>query len=201
PGNRVTTTDADGNAPLTHNDGLGPPTSITDPYGQKVLLTYDGVNRLTQTDKKGHLTVYHYDALNRLILTEEFDGAAAGPKTSLAVDYQDAHNRVTDTDRRGTKTVRQMDSLGRTVRTSRVHPDLAQTYGTAEVVLEEDSYDGNNNKVLVRDAGGNLTKFVYDGANRLTGMVEGLGSPVEATTHYTYDDAGNVLTVKDGRPT
>jgi len=196
---KVTIEDAKGNPTVHQYDKLGRVESTTDALSHTDYFIYDGVNLIERIDRLGRHTMYDYDDLNRLILTEEGDPTTT--RTTMSVDYQDDRNRVITTDRRGIETIVQNDSLGRRVRVSRKDPGLAADYGTTQVVLLETEYDGNSNKTFVRDAEGNETKFLYDGANRQVEMITGFGSSVEATTKYTYDDVGNLLTVKDARAT
>jgi RHS repeat-associated protein len=67
--------------------------------------------------------------------------------------------------------------------------------------LEQHQYDGNGNRTSSTDANGNETEFTYDGANRLTARVDGLGSDEETRTKFEYDRVGNLLEEKDGRST
>ncbi|CAB5137262.1 hypothetical protein D3OALGB2SA_4008 [Olavius algarvensis associated proteobacterium Delta 3] len=196
---KVTIEDAKGNPTVHQYDKLGRVESTTDALSHTDYFIYDGVNLIERIDRLGRHTMYDYDDLNRLILTEEGDPTTT--RTTMSVDYQDDRNRVITTDRRGIETIVQNDSLGRRVRVSRKDPGLAADYGTTQIVLLETEYDGNSNKTFVRDAEGNETKFLYDGANRQVEMITGFGSSVEATTKYTYDDVGNLLTVKDARAT
>ncbi len=187
--NTVTQTDANGNATVKKYDALGRLQITTDPFNETFVSTYDGINKLSDTDKKGHFTQYHYDDLNRLVRTEEFEHEGGALRSTVKVEYRDAQNQVVETDRRGIETIRQNDSLGRLVQLSR-----------NGIVLQQVEYDGDGNKVLVRDANGNTVKNVYDGAGRIIEMIEGAGSPVAASTHYTsYDKAGNLLSVQDAR--
>src|SRR5262249_43303643 len=93
----------------------------------------------------------------------------------------------------------QNDSLGRLISTRRQDNTLVAAYGTNPVTLAQYAYDGDNNKVLFTDADGNHTQYVYDGGNRMIQEIDGLGSPVAATTTYAYDKIGNVIWIKDGR--
>src|SRR5262249_13090869 len=124
-----------------------------------------------------------------------------GLHTTMHVDYLDALNQVVEIDRRHARIIHQNDALGREIRLSVQDPALAQQYGTDTVVLVQlKQYDGNDNLTLTVDAQGNKTQFDYDGADRKAHMVEGLGSAVEATTTYTYDKVGDLVSAKDGRP-
>jgi YD repeat-containing protein len=185
----VNETDANGNRTRTEYDELGRIKAITDALGERIVWGYDGVNKVSEIDRNGNVTRFVYDDINRRIRTEEYGPASATPLTVITADYQDAQNRVVETDRSGIVTVRQNDSRGRLVQLSR---DV--------VTLQRHEYDGNDNKILFTDAEENRTRYAYDGADRMTVTTEGDGVVgVEASTTYTYDNVGNVLTVKDGR--
>lgn len=198
--NTVTVTDARNNSTVTEMDALGRVTLLTDALGQTVRSFYDGVNMVTEIDKQLNLTRYSYDDINRLTLTEEFGTAGAGaPLTTVQTEYRDDRNLLVQTDRRGTQTIQQNDSLGRSIQLSRKHTDLAAAYGADEVVVARHQYDGDGNETLQFDSLGQQSLFVYDGAGRKTDVTDGFGSPVAGTTHYTYDNVGSVLTLKDAR--
>jgi RHS repeat-associated protein len=202
--NMVTELDANQNRTVKQYDPLGRLKVLTDANGNTVVDTYDAVNKRSEIDRNKNVTNYSYDDINRLVLTEEFapnPAPGSKPLTTIVDTYEDAHNRVTETDRRQIEDVRQNDSLGRLVGHSRKDTSLAASYGTDEVVLERYAYDGVSNKVLFTDAEGNQTKYVYDGANRMTATTEGIGPKGgQATTRYGYDRVGNVISMKNGRP-
>ncbi|MBX2997110.1 MAG: Ig-like domain-containing protein [Caldilineaceae bacterium] len=195
----ITTYDANRNATVTWFDGLGRPVEIDDPDADGLMIAlYDGVNKRGEIDKLGNRFVYTYDSLNRLVKTEEFDGEG-DPQGTIAMQYLDADRQTIQTDRRGIETITQQDALGRVIETRRRGLDMAAHYGASEIRLERYEYDGVGNVVLYTDANGNQARSVYDGANRKIRHIEGVGTPVEATTTWTYDNVGNILTVKDGR--
>ena len=201
PANTVMARDANGNPTTTRFDALGRSILVTDALGQTVEMAYeDGVNLTKVTDEKKHVTHYQHDDINRVTLAEESDSPGGPTRTTLQTIYNDAQNQLIQIDRRGTETIEQYDSLGRLITVTRRHADLAQPYGSAEVVLEHHKYDGNGNQVLFIDAEGNQTKSVYDGADRVTDVIAAYGSAVAGVTHITYDRVGNVRTVKDPRP-
>ncbi len=201
---RVTVTDGNGNQTTTEYDALDRPVLVTDPYQNTVVTTYDGVDLRSQIDQDGNKTLFYYDADNRVLETDEYDASGA-LQTTTNEEYLDARNQVVQlgpryVDGSLVDTITQNDSLGRMVSQSVENPSLAAEYGTNTVVLVQNQYDGDGNLVLTTDADGNQTMYVYDGANRQVQMIEGYGSAVQATTTYTYDNAGDLVSVKDGRP-
>ena len=201
---RVTVTDANGNATTTEYDALGRPVLVTDPYQNTVVSTYDGVNLVTETDQDHNTTVYHYDADNRPIQTDEEDSTGTLQSTTKEA-YLDADNQDVVTGPRSVGgapivSVTQNDSLGRVVFQSVENPSLSAEYATTTVVQVQNVYDGDGNLVMTTDANNNQTKYVYDGANRQIQMIEGYGSTVQAATTYTYDKAGDLVSIKDARP-
>jgi len=198
PNSQVSQTDANGNQMLTYSDGLGRAIRIVDPLFEEQTFEYDGVNLRVEIDKKGQKNEYDYDALNRQVQIREFDvsGALA---SSFQSEYIDEQNQVKATDRRGIVRMNQMDGLGRVMQTGVSDLGLVAHYGAADVTLETYEYDENSNKTLFKDALGNETRWIYDSLDRQESVIEGFGSPVVATTTYTYDNVKNVLTVKDGR--
>jgi RHS repeat-associated protein len=196
---RETKKDANGNQTVTQYDSLGRVLSVDDPDATgTVRYEYDGVNQRAIVDKKGQRMEFDYDAINRLVETRVFDTGGTLQETER-VAYNDTTRKVTTTDGRGIQRIEETDALGRRVRLSATRSDMDDYYASGTVILEEYEYDGNNNQTLIRDGLGNETLYIYDPLNRRERMVEGYGSDVEATTTFTYDRAGNVLTVKDGR--
>jgi RHS repeat-associated protein len=194
------TSDANRNVTIHYFDGVHRELRTVDPLQQEITAEWDGVNKRAEIDKRRIRREFDYDALNRIVATRELDDAGTALGT-ISADYADAKNLRVDTDRRGIRRTTQSDALQRVRRLSRSHPALQGEYGAAEIVTEERRYDGNDNLVASIDANGNMTTYAYDAADRRTAVTVGAGSPVAATTTYTYDRAGNVLTVKDGRVT
>ena len=85
-------------------------------------------------------------------------------------------------------TISQFDALKRLVQKQR-----------SGLLLETHEYDGKGNKTAFVDGQRNRTEYSYDTADRLIAATDGAGSPVAAITRTTYDNVGNVLTVKDAR--
>ncbi len=205
PANTVTMTDADGNQTVTKYDALGRPLVVTDAYGNTIVSTYDGMNLISQVDQNKNITVDKYDLDNRLVETDEYDSSEVLQATTTYV-YDDAQNQTIvegprEVDGSPIEIITQNDSLGRLISESVSNPTLSGEYDASVVTLEQKQYDGDGNLVMSTDADGNVTKYVYDGANRQVEMIQAFGSPVQATTTYTYDKVGDLVSVKDARRT
>jgi RHS repeat-associated protein len=197
----VTEIDANENETTTRYDSLGRAIEIDDPdRSGLIVFKYDGVNLREESDKKDQRVEYDYDSINRRRFTREYE-AGGTEKYDSEIQYEDKDNRVIEIDRRRIETVQTFDALGRLLEVERGSGAASMSdYGGA-VVLERYEYDGHGNVEVIIDALDNRTRFFYDGADRKERMIEGEGAgpTVEAETKYTYDDAGNLLTVKDGR--
>jgi RHS repeat-associated protein len=188
-------TDARGFKTTQVLDGLDRVTIAIDPFGKQVVTEYDGVNKRSETDKRGHKTRFDYDPTNRLVkVTDPDPDPATGPPDpdpthrTTETFYDDAQNRRRERNRRGVVKTTQMDPLGR-----------ALSVTQAGVVLERNHYDGNGNKESQTDAEDRVTRFEYDAANRLAARVEGFGTADGATTTFAYDKNGNQTIERDQR--
>jgi YD repeat-containing protein len=152
------------------------------------FYTYDDVgNQTSVTDVEGHTTTTVYDALNR----PETVTNALGHSTTTA--YNAVGNVVSTTDTLGNTTAFAYDDLNRQIS---VTDPLGNSTSYA--------YDDVGNRTSMTDANGIETRYEFDTLNRLTAVVEnydsGSGSDHETNVHteYTYDAAGNRLTINDG---
>jgi RHS repeat-associated protein len=143
--------------------------SRTDPLGNKSTYTYDPQgNRLTSTDADGNTTTYTYDSRGNM-LTE-------APSASLGYQaqswtYDSANDVLSHTDSRGHETDYTYDPSGNL--TSIVKPgSLTTTYNRdpSKPDLVDSSVDARNgNLASATDADGNKTTYSYDDAgDRLT---------------------------------
>jgi YD repeat-containing protein len=183
--------DAKGRATTYTLDGLDRVILAKDPepfQGQTVEAEWDGVNKRRVKDRAGEWTDYEYDAINRLVKTTDPVLTGASEATFTETTYADDTNQRAERDRRGIETVTQLDPLGR-----------VKTVTRAGIVVERNQYDGNGNRTETTDGEGKRTLFQYDAANRLSDRTEGAGSAEAATTHFEYDENGNLTLELDPR--
>lgn len=165
-------------------------TSETSPLGHVTAYALDSVgNQLSVTDAKSHVTSFTYDAVNRV------QTVTAPDLGVTSHTYDVAGNRIQTTDPRNNTTSFGFDADNRRVSVTR---PLSRTWTTA--------YDAAGNKVSTIDANGNatpalgdgLTSYTYDRAGRLT-TIDYSDTTPDVT--YSYDNAGNRLSMVDGSGT
>lgn len=160
----------------------------TDAEGSVTSYQYDAAgNVIAVTDAEGHITAYEYDAMNRRSAVID----ATGFRTTTATNQRGDVVSVTNANQESVKF--EFDALGR--RTASID---AQGYRS------EFQYDANGNLTCSIDANAQANPAlknsygcseyrVYDELNRLTKSIDALNGE----TAFTYDLAGNRLTVKD----
>jgi RHS repeat-associated protein len=160
-------------------DAAGRRTSMTNPRGKTTAYGYDNADRLTSiTDADGESVLFTYDNADQLDTVTN----ARGYVTDYDWDSNGNPDKVTDA--RSEVEDYTYNTLGQlTAMTDR--RGVTTTYG----------YDGSGNLDLVSypafgGASAGTVDHAYDMANRLTSMVDALG-----TTSWSYDAAGNVLQV------
>jgi len=192
------TYDVDGNlitiaAPLGETtqftyDVLGRQTTETNALNQTVTRTYDAVgNLLSIAGPSNNVTTHAYDALNRLITQTN---PASGATQTLAYDFV---GNQTST----------IDFLGRTTR---------YTYDLRNRKVKEEWLDGASTPIYTmsfsHDVAGQLTgasdpsatyRYTYDKVGQLVTADNsfGISNTLKVQQQYTYDAAGNVLSLRD----
>ena len=180
-GRVITKTDQAGKVTGYGYDALGRLTSVTQDavQGGLNLLTqygYDQVgNRISQTDANNHTTTYQYDQLGRRI------GRILPAGQSESYVYDAAGNLKSKTDFNGKTTTYAYDTSNRLLSKT---PDAS--FAAPPVGF---TYFANGLRQTMADVSGTTT-FGYDTRNRLTSKQTPFG-----TLSYTYDNAGDVLTL------
>ncbi len=158
-------------------NGLSQVVVITNDNGHQQLLAYDTANRLgSVTDAKGNQTIYGYNDNSSVIRLREVDVLDLGGTQEFDTGYQ------YDTIERLTRVV---DNRGHTTRFE---------------------YDSRHNRVTKTDALGNLTRYAYDGLERLTETRyelrtggTGAGGLIETIVNaQTWDDSSRLTAQIDG---
>ncbi|WP_405623976.1 DUF6531 domain-containing protein [Streptomyces sp. NBC_00076] len=209
-------TDAAGKSVTRTYDASGRPASETDATGNKATYTYDKVGRLltsvsprgnvTGADPAAYTTSYAYDAAgNRTKVT--------GPTGAFSTTTYDAINRplvVTDPLSKPTtyaydandNVTKVTDAAGKTV-TSVYDKNNQLTSSTNQLSKTTTyAYDADGNLLSRTSPLGNKESWTYDGDGRQATAVDPRGNvtgadPVQYTTTYGYDPAGNSTAVTD----
>ena len=173
-------------------DGAGPATSpvttnVYDPVGNQQSVT-DGLN---------HSMSYSYDAAGRIL-------TVTAPDLGITTyTYDDVGNVATRRDARNNTTTFAYDNASRLISETSPDPDGPGPQGPA---VTSYTYDPNGNRLTLTDPNGNatgtagdgVTTYGYDRANRLTSINYSDATP---DVTFTYDNAGNRLSMADGSGT
>jgi len=179
-------------------DAAGRLVRTTDPLGHATVSTYDAVGNLVSVrDPAGHVTGYTHDAAGRVLTVTAPDLGV----TSYA--YDEAGNLLTRRDANGHAMSYRYDDAGQLVAETSPDPDGT---GPRAPAVTSHAYDANGNRRTLTDANGNATAapgdgtttFGYDRANRLVAIDYADETPDVA---FTYDAAGNRLSMSDGSGT
>ena len=207
----------------TYNE-LGLLETLTDPNGEDWVLNYTDMGRLaTITDPLSRTNVYSYDARGR------FAGAVFADGQTVAVGHDAAGNATNRTYADGTRVEYEYDALSRLVGVGGTTPELSLEYdaenrvvgtrgnglgnaanyddsgrltrawyivsnGVAAVAYAYDPVTGLLESVEDVLTGTRVT-FRYDADRRLTGIMR----PNGVNTIYTWDDAGRIVRIREGR--
>ena len=144
--------------------------------GSTMSFEYDAVgNRTKRTDYMGRQTTYEFDVLNRLKKINYLSGTG-NPVLAISATYSyDDLSRLTSA-------VNEAGAVGLTYDNRNRLKTETDVFGH----LVEYGYDPNGNRILLKLDGVNHATYVYDNANRLTGITN---SSDNTTTAYAYDIA------------
>jgi RHS repeat-associated protein len=176
--------------------------SVTDPFGHKTSYAYDALNRRTKvTDPNTKITSLRYDALDHLISITDPRGLktsyiwtglddgkeTTSPDTGKTTRTFDAvGNVLTETDARGKTTTYTYDALNRT--TKETFAD-----GTSVTWQYDTGTNGKGRLTRVQDATGR-TDYTYDANGHVTRKLQVI-SGLTRTTLYAYDTGGRLSTI------
>ena len=218
-GNRISTTDAKGRTTTYEYDANNQQTRILYPDGTTRSTAYDKLGQIiSQTDQASRVTQFEYEKRGKLakvidalsgvtqfaydetgnLITQtdannhttrfEYDKAGRRTKRTLPLGmsetyvYDAAGNLSSKTDFNGKRTTFTYDGLNR-ILTKTPDPSTGETAVTF-------AYTATGQRRTMTDATGTTT-YTYDGSNRLASKQTPFG-----TLSYTYDAAGNVLTLR-----
>ena len=205
-------------------DDAGNVISVRDAKGQEIHYTYDAANRLlTERWVYGNgradviNAVYHYDGdlsplhtnaentAGRVSYVEDQSGTsvysydARGNTTGTAHHFADsglvlvAQSEYDDMDR----LTRAIYADGSSIRYEyNARGQLARVPGFVDQI----EYTPSGERQSVRYANGMETTYEYDARLRLVGLTATNGGTILQDLHYSFDAAGNIFSIVDGRP-
>ena len=194
-----------GNKTVYVYDDQGNVLSTTDANGKTTKSTYDSYgNVLTKTDAKGNITAYAYDASGNMTSVTDADGnilkntyngnnqvtsMKALGDTEILIDYDEKGHLTGTTDAEGNETTYSYDRKGNV---TGITDELGKVMSA--------KYDSEGNAIESIDSAGNKITSTFDASgNRLTQTtyVVTENGTEERTTHYIYDDAGELIQTVD----
>jgi len=179
-GNLVSRTEPDGAVVAYAYDSLNRLTTVTYPGSSTVAYTYDrDGNTLSKVDS-GSADYYTYDAMGRV--TSETD-VIAGSTYQVLYAYDKASNVLSVTYPDGSASAFTYDALGR----------VASVDGGAERF----TYTLDDKISTIAYANGAVTSYSYDSMDRPTSIAATQAGEKVLDLNYTYDPAGNVLSVNN----
>jgi len=194
-------------------------TTRTDPLQQVASYGYDTNNNLTQvTDRKGQITSSQYDALDRLAQVTFQDASTitytydAGDRLTQLVDstngtitrtYDGLDHLLSETTPQGSVSYTYDADGRRATMTVAGQPTVTYGYDAAHrltTITQNGStvaltYDNADRRSTLTFPNGIVATYGYDVANQLTSIAYTLNATAVGTLTYTYDLAGQRLTV------
>ncbi|MGH3133443.1 MAG: RHS repeat-associated core domain-containing protein, partial [Gaiellaceae bacterium] len=193
---RTSATDPNNHTRAATYDQRGNVTSTTSALNRTTSMTYDSLNDLTSyKDGKGTTTTYTFDARGNLV-SFSTPLLQSSPVQNQAVTYtygDPSHpgDLTSVTDPKGNSTTYTYDAAGNVASvTNAVGGKTTYTYDSLGRGLTMVSPRGN---VTGADPAQYTTRYSYDAAGNRLSVTDPLGHQ----TSYTYDNDGNLLTVTD----
>jgi RHS repeat-associated protein len=195
-------TDWKGNVTDYERDSNGLVTSMTEDVDgsaeRTTTTTYDSTYRLPDViTETGKTTDYDYDSDGRVTSMTVTDTGTSEARTTTYTYYTNT------TDANGNTVLGKLhkvngprtDVTDETTYTYDANDRLIKVSNALGHETETTSFDSANRPLKVEDANNVETTFVYDSLGRVTSSTVASGTALAATTSYTYDDNGNVLTI------
>jgi RHS repeat-associated protein len=190
-------TTSDGDATYTYG-ALGLVASTTDPLGRATTYKYDSAGNVTEvTGPDGRIWAYTYDAEGR---TKSLTDPTSH---STSLSYDAAGNLTSYSDALGHGQTYDYDSLGQvTTVTDGLDHTTVYTYSAAgqiDSTVDRNgqavhfSYDATGNVTSIDLPDGSSLNYKYDPLDRMTDA-----NDADATLHFSYDDAGNLVSQTSG---
>ena len=154
-------------------DSIKPSASAADTTTSYV---YDANDRVTsQTDPAGIVTTFTYDSATDELLSSTT--ASSRPEATTTQSRYDAMGRA----------VQELDAVGSALTVGQTPAQIDAIWAQRAVSI---TYDLAGRKASLKDAGGNVTLYFYDGDGQLRYTVDALNSVKE----FRYDAFGHVTT-------
>lgn len=186
-------------------DLAGNLTQFTDRKNQVATFQYDALNRRTQATYADATSTFAYDTVGRVVKAS--DTAPGAGTIDFAYDVLD--RLIQETTPQGTVAY-QYDVLGRrTQMTANGQQPTTYQYDSASrltrveqgALFAQLGYDNANRRTSLSYSNATTTSYAYDLASRLTGITHnGPSGIIEALT-YSYDAAGNRVSLTRGNGT
>jgi RHS repeat-associated protein len=177
-------TDRNGNAiALAYNAG-NQLESVTDGAGRKLTFKYNGSGEVeSATDPMGHTVKYTYESGNLASVTQPSE-----TKIRWKFKYNTAHELTSETDgREHTVTTEYNEAHQVSSQTDAMSRKRTWKYATAEPGTE----------TTITEPNGATTVEHFNEYGSPTSVTHASGTPIAATTLYTYNTADELMTVTD----
>jgi len=180
-GNLLTRTDPHGGITTFEYDTYGNLITETNPAGDTIVFTYDSLgHQLSRTDARGNTTTYTYDALGRIV-------SVTDALSQTTIYKHDANGNV----------VALTDAMSRTTTYACDAKNQLTAIGYPDGLSETYAYNWRGNVVTETNRAGSITRYEYDLAGQLVGVVSAVGTSDQVSISYTYDGAGRRITEAD----